>query len=122
MYPAPTPSPLNSLKLPRWLIAIYAILVLFFVAGGTFLGILLGYKFNLQEIQVLEDYRPDVITDIYSDDSKVIGEFAVERRIIVTHEEIPANLQNAILAAEDGQLFRNPGLNYFAMAGAGGRG
>ena len=118
MDPAPTPSPLNSLKLPRWLIAIYAILVLFFVAGGTFLGILLGYKFNLPEIQALEDYRPDVITDIYSDDSKVIGEFAVERRIIVTHEEIPANLQNAILAAEDAQFFHHSGINYFAIVRA----
>jgi penicillin-binding protein 1A len=118
MNPAPTPSPLNSLKLPRWLIAIYAILVLFFVAGGTFLGVLLGYKFNLPEIQALEDYRPDVITDIYSDDSKVIGEFAVERRIIVTHEEIPANLQNAILAAEDDQFFHHSGINYFAIVRA----
>src|SRR4030095_5110377 len=108
----------NSRKLPRWLIAFYAVLVLFFAAGGTLLGVLLGYKFNLPQIQALEDYRPDVITDIYSDDSKVIGEFAVERRIIVPYEDIPANLQNAIVAVEDDQFFHHSGINYFAIVRA----
>ena len=105
----------ESRTLPRWLIAMYALLFLCFVAGGVLVGVLLGYRFNLPQIQALEDYRPDVITDIYSDDSKVIGEFAVERRIIVAYDDIPANLQNAILAAEDDQFFHHSGINYFAI-------
>ena len=103
--------------MPRWLIAIYALLSPVFLSrvGVLTVGVLLGYRFNLPQIQALEDYRPDVITDIYSDDSKVIGEFAVERRIIVAYDDIPANLQNALLAAEDDQFFHHSGINYFAI-------
>ena len=63
-------------------------ILLVLVAGAVF-GTLLGYEYNLPQIQSLEDYRPDVITAVYSDDNKVIGEFAVERRIVVPFEEIP---------------------------------
>ena len=75
---------------------------------------LLGYEYNLPKIQSLEDYRPDVITDVYSDDNKVIGEFAIERRIIVSFEEIPPYLQLAIIAAEDDQFYHHSGINYFS--------
>ena len=84
------------------------------VVVAIVLGILLGYQFNLPKIQKLEDFRPDVITDVYSDDNKVIGEFAIERRIIVSYDEIPPYLQLAILAAEDAQFYSHSGVNYFS--------
>jgi penicillin-binding protein 1A len=74
----------------------------------------LGYEYNLPQIQSLEDYRPDVITDVYSDDNKIVGEFAIERRIIVSYNEIPPYLQLAILAAEDDQFYNHSGINYFS--------
>lgn len=93
---------------------LYGVLLLFFVLAGTAFGILAGYEYNLPRIQSLEDFRPDVITDIYSDDNKVIGEFAIERRIVVPYEEIPPYLQLAILAAEDDKFFHHSGINYLA--------
>jgi penicillin-binding protein 1A len=76
-------------KLPAWLLILYGFFVLCFVFVGVVAGLLVGYNYSLPRIQSLEDYRPDVITDIYSDDNKVIGEFAVERRIIISWEDIP---------------------------------
>ena len=108
------PSDKRSKKLPLWLWLFYAILILAFVAVGAAFGILLGYEYNLPRIQSLEDYRPDVITDVYSDDNKVMGEFAIERRIIVSYDEIPPYLQLAILAAEDSQFYNHSGINYFS--------
>src|SRR5688572_17760873 len=102
-------------KHPRWLVFFYGALIFLFLVVGVGMGTLWGYQYNLPNIRSLEDYRPDVITDIYSDDSKVIGEFAVERRIIVAYDDIPANLQNALLAAEDDQFFHHSGINYFAI-------
>jgi penicillin-binding protein 1A len=102
-------------RLPRWLVAFYVALLIAFLAAGGGGGILAGYEYNLPRIQSLEDFRPDVITDIYSDDNKVIGEFAVERRIVVSLDGIPALLQLAILAAEDDQFYNHSGVNYLSI-------
>src|SRR5437867_800498 len=102
-------------KLPLWLLILYGFMLVFCVGIGVALGTLADYSYRLPPIQILEDYRPDVITDIYSDDNKVIGEFAVERRIIISYEEIPPYYLNAILAAEDDQFFQHSGINYYAM-------
>ncbi len=101
-------------KIPLWLWIFFGFLIVIVVAVGAGFGILLGYKYNLPQIQSLEDYRPDVITDVYSDDNKVIGEFAIERRIIISYDEIPPYLQLAILAAEDSQFYSHSGINYFS--------
>jgi len=114
-YTAGSPGKPTGRKIPRWLLIIYGLFILIFLAVGAFLGTLLGYEYNLPKIESLEDYRPDVITDVYSDDNKVIGEFAVERRIVVPFEEIPPYLQLAILAAEDDQFYNHSGVNYFSL-------
>jgi penicillin-binding protein 1A len=111
-------NPGKQSRLPLGLWIFFGFLILVFTAGGAAFGTLLGYEYNLPKIQSLEDYRPDVITDVYSDDNKVIGEFAIERRIVVTYDEIPPFLQLAILAAEDDQFYNHSGINYFSLARA----
>jgi penicillin-binding protein 1A len=75
-------------RVPRWLLAIYGLLILLTATVAALFGTLLGYEYNLPRIQSLEDYRPDVITEVFSDDGEVIGEFAVERRIIVNFDSL----------------------------------
>jgi penicillin-binding protein 1A len=101
-------------KLPLGLRLFFGFMAVVFIAAGMAVGILLGYEYNLPPIQSLEDYRPDVISDVYSDDNKVIGEFAIERRIIVSYDEIPPYLQLALIAAEDDQFYHHSGINYFS--------
>ncbi len=96
------------------MLVFYGFLIIFSALAGIAFGVLAGYEYNLPKIQSLEDFRPDVITDIYSDDNKVIGEFAIERRIIVSYEDIPPYLQLAILAAEDDKFFNHSGINYLS--------
>jgi penicillin-binding protein 1A len=104
----------RSQHLPFWLWLFFGLLILGFATAGLGFGILLGYQYNLPKIQSLEDYRPDVITDVYSDDNKVIGELYIERRIIVSYDEIPPYLQLAIVATEDDQFYHHSGINYFS--------
>jgi penicillin-binding protein 1A len=108
------PSGKRTQHLPFWLWIFFGLLILGFATAGLGFGILLGYQYNLPKIQSLEDYRPDVITDVYSDDNKVIGELYIERRIIVSYDEIPPYLQLAIVATEDDQFYHHSGINYFS--------
>jgi penicillin-binding protein 1A len=111
-------TPVQTSKLPLGLRLFFYFLILVFLAAGSAVGILQGYEYNLPPIQSLEDYRPDVISAIYSDNNKVIGEFAIERRIIVSYDEIPPYLQLALIAAEDDQFYLHSGINYFSIVRA----
>src|SRR3954453_11625128 len=82
-----------------------AVLLLALTAGGL-TGIIAAYELNYSraanEVAALATYRPSVVTRIYADDEKtVIGEFALEKRIPLKYNEIPAVMKNAILAVED---------------------
>jgi penicillin-binding protein 1A len=93
-------------------------LVLLFVVAallGTVSGVLFAYSDDLPEITALDDYRPSTITRVLARDGSVVGEFAVERRVIVGYDEIPARLREAILAAEDAGFLDHSGLSVSRM-------
>src|SRR5205085_5970433 len=88
-----------------------AVLLLALSAGGL-TGIVLAYSLNYsraaEEVKALATYRPSVVTRVYADDEEtVIGTFALERRIPLKFQEIPPNVQNAILAVEDARFFEH---------------
>src|SRR5262249_44721506 len=61
--------------------------VLFAVAicVGALAGVLLAYENDLPQVSSLEDFQPNIITQVFaSDDKTPIGEFAIEKRVIVT--------------------------------------
>ena len=85
-----------------------AVLLLAIAAGGL-TGIVAAYQLNYSqaaiEVASLATYRPSVVTRVYADDGEtVIGEFALEKRIPLKYDEIPANMKNAILAIEDARF------------------
>src|SRR5207253_6323376 len=70
------------------------------VAVGATAGVLFVYNSDLPQVNSLEDYHPSLITEVYSDDGQVIGSFALERRIVVTWEQIPQVVKDAIRSEE----------------------
>jgi penicillin-binding protein 1A len=80
---------------------VFLILVLLSAGVGALAGLVFVYSSDLPQIRELEDYRPDVMTDLYADDGTVIGSFALERRVIVTYNEIPPVLRDAVISIED---------------------
>jgi penicillin-binding protein 1A len=101
---------------------IIAVLLLSVTAGGL-TGILASYELNFSraanEVAALATYQPSVVTRIYADDGKtVIGEFALERRIPLTYEEIPENVKHAILAVEDSRFYKHIGIDPIRIIGA----
>jgi penicillin-binding protein 1A len=81
--------------------AVFLMLVLLAAGVGALAGIVFVYSSDLPQIRELEDYRPDVMTDLYSDEGTIIGSFALERRVIVTYNQIPPVLRDAVISIED---------------------
>ncbi len=66
---------------------------------------------DLPKINTLRDYTPPTVTSIFSDDERKIGEFYKERRIVLPLSEMPKNLINAFVAAEDSRFREHPGID-----------
>jgi len=99
-----------------------AVILLALAAGGL-TGIIAAYQLNYSqaasEVAALATYRPSVVTRVYADDGQtVIGEFALEKRIPLKYDEIPANVKNAILAVEDARFYDHIGIDPIRIVGA----
>lgn len=79
----------------------FVILVLLAAGAGALGGLIFVYSSNLPQVSELFDFRPDVTTQLYADDGTAIGSFALQRRVLVTYDQIPAVLRNAIISVED---------------------
>ncbi|MDH3688584.1 MAG: transglycosylase domain-containing protein, partial [Gammaproteobacteria bacterium] len=66
---------------------------------------------QLPSIESLDDIKLKVPMRIYTADSLLIAEFGEERRIPVRREEVPEQLINAILTAEDDAFFSHSGVD-----------
>jgi len=70
---------------------------------------------NLPTLEVLTDYHPKIPLRIYSAEGFLLGEFGDERRTVVRIAEVPAELKQAILAAEDERFYEHSGVDYIGV-------
>ena len=96
----------------------FALLLLASIACGALAGLLFVYWNDLPQIHALEDFTPDVVTELYADDGQIVGSFALQRRILLTYEQIPPLLKDAILATEDQHFNQHWGVDFTRVAGA----
>jgi penicillin-binding protein 1A len=94
---------------------ISAVVLIGFVAGLATVGYLLH---DLPPITGLHEYQPSLVTRVYSADKQEIGQFFVERRILVPLEKTPRYLMNAVVAIEDSRFFEHRGLDFVGIARA----
>jgi penicillin-binding protein 1A len=94
------------------------IVALFVVAAiaGILSGVLFAYGSDLPQISALDDYTPSTITRVYAADGSVIGEFAVQRRLVIGYNDISPTFRQAIIAAEDAGFDSHFGLSISAIA------
>ncbi|MGE3508904.1 MAG: penicillin-binding protein 1A [Vicinamibacterales bacterium] len=96
-----------------------AVLVILFATvamAGILSGVLFAYAGDLPEITALDDYRPNTISRVHAANGQVIGEFAVERRLVIPYEDISPRFREAIIAAEDAGFNTHFGLSISAIA------
>lgn len=95
-----------------------AFLLMCAIALGAASGLLFVYASDLPEIRALETYRPNVVTEIYADDGQLVGSFALQRRVLMTYEQCPKVLYNAVLSIEDQHYEEHWGIDFPRIAGA----
>jgi penicillin-binding protein 1A len=103
----------------RWL-AIAGVAVLSLIAaGGLAIAIYTAWLFHdMPDAGDLVDYRPPTATRAYAWDGTLIGEFSRERRIFVPYDNIPPQLAQAFLAAEDHSFFQHGGVDAMGLTRA----
>ena len=82
---------------------------------GVLSGVMFAYAGDLPLISGLDDYAPSAITRVYASNGETLAEFATERRLLVTYDEISPYLRNAIISAEDKNFNNHFGLSVSAM-------
>lgn len=95
--------------------ALFIFLLLSVYVFGTVLGAYKAVLQNLPSISRLEEFEPNIITYIFSDEGEVVGEYAKEKRIVVSYEEIPEVLINAIIATEDPRFYKHKGIDFLGI-------
>jgi len=98
---------------------VFLILLLLSAGIGALGGLIFVYSSDLPKVRELEDYRPDVMTEIYADDGTAIGSFALEHRVIVSYNQIPPVLRNAVIAIEDRHFESHWGIDILRIIRAG---
>ena len=114
--PPPPLIPANKRHLVRQLI--YALMLVGAAAVGSLAGLLIVYSTDLPEVNELERYRPSSITELYDDKGRVIGSFALQRRVIASYEDYPKVLRDAIISIEDKDFEKHWGVDWWRVLGA----
>jgi penicillin-binding protein 1A len=96
----------------------FSLLLLGAIAVGGVAGLLFVYSSDLPQIRALEDFQPDVVTELYADDGQIVGNFALQRRVLLTYEQYPTVLKDAILTTEDQHFEQHWGVDFTRVAGA----
>src|ERR1700723_2257575 len=97
---------------------LFGLLVLVSALGGATAGLLLVYTTDLPQVEALENYRPSSITELYDDRDRVIGSFALQRRVVASYEDFPPVLRDALVSIEDKDFYTHSGINFWRIVGA----
>src|SRR5262245_35673635 len=65
----------------------------------------------MPQVTALDDYAPSTITRVYGVNGEVVGEFATQRRVVITYDQISPLLKQAIVSAEDQDFDSHLGLS-----------
>ena len=89
----------------KFLIIFFILLVFFLVSTFWYFSI------GLPDYKKLSNYQPPISSRVYSDNGKLIAEYAIEKRLFVPYESIPEVIINSFLSAEDKNFFNHPGID-----------
>lgn len=96
----------------NWIYFLVLVGVLLIVGGALLIFIVLYFfSLDLPDHTQLREYSPNLITRVFSNDGKLIAEYALERRIFLPIKCIPHKVKNAFLAAEDKGFYKHFGID-----------
>jgi len=100
------------MKFKKFLRILLNIIFWCFTAGVAALAALvLIYGNDLPDYKKLATYAPPVATRLYAADGSLLIEYAEERRVFIDFADMPPQLVNAFIAAEDQNFWTHPGID-----------
>lgn len=105
--------PKEKSKFKKTLMVSFSTIFLICLIAGFIGAVFIYFHFSkdLPDVRKLKDHQPSTITQIYSDKDEIIAEFYIEKRIIVSLENIPLALKQATLAVEDSNFYHHFGID-----------
>ena len=100
----------------RW--GLWLMLVGSFATLLTVVLVVEHYQSDLPSTDQLANYDPKVVTRLYSSDSKLMAEYAKEKRFFLPLSAIPKNVQDAFISAEDKNFYSHKGVDLWGTARA----
>ncbi|MCB8888955.1 penicillin-binding protein 1A [Vreelandella malpeensis] len=101
------------------LVSLFSLVVA--VAGAIVLAVVAAaiyFSPGLPDVRQLQDFELHTPLRIFTSDGRLIGEFGEERRMVVDYDEIPQDMINALIAAEDASFFEHAGVDPRGLARA----
>ncbi len=86
------------------------LLIVAVIATFTVFSSYVYLKPSLPEINLVDEDVLQIPLKVFTSDGVLIGEFGDQKRRTIEYKEIPINLKNAFLAAEDDKFFEHSGI------------
>jgi len=90
-------------------------IILFTTLPVTLLITILIFLNELPDFSSLQKYKPNVLTRVHSSDGTLVKEFSREYRIFVPIEDIPIQLKQAFISAEDKNFYKHFGIDVIGI-------
>jgi penicillin-binding protein 1A len=99
----------------------FAIFCMTITLGAAILGYFLYNKLtaDLPDVKTLHNVQYQTPLSVYSKDNLLIAQFGEKKRTPVNIEEVPQQLINAFIAAEDDNFYEHPGVDFKGLIRAG---
>ena len=97
---------LNFINFSLKFIIIFFVVIIFFVFSTLWY-----FSIGLPDYKKLSNYEPPISSRVYSENNKLIAEYALEKRLFIPFDSIPDKIINAFLSAEDKNFFSHPGID-----------
>ncbi len=97
---------------------IFALLGVGLLAGMTGALAFTYFNLDLPKIDKLQDYKPNLASQIISKDGVLLAELGLEKREIVEMKDVPQRVIDAFLSAEDDKFFEHKGVDYWGLSRA----
>lgn len=100
-------------RIVRWVVGLGAVGILLGATGAGFFYV--TFVRDLPDLTSVADYEPALTSHVYDRNGQPIGSFFKERRQITPFAEIPEQVIQAFIAAEDASYFEHEGIDFKAI-------
>lgn len=69
-------------------------------------------------IEVLDSYQPDQTSKLFAVDGRFIAELGLERRTLISHDDIPPLVRKAFVVTEDKRFYSHGGIDWLRIPGS----